>query len=233
LWSIGKQAGDAATPALIDALRADSWVLRWSAARALGAIGSGNASGARGGVGALAKALRDGDSRICEAAAFALEEIGTKAREAVSALGEAATTSSADSGVCRVIDTTANAQAVDLDNGWTVRWAAVRALGVVGAGNPDALPHLKAALKDEQWQVRGVAALALGRFKAEAPTAVQALIAALKDEHPAVRRAATLALADMGSAARDAVPLLRAAARDADAAVSEGAKLALTKLSGG
>lgn len=50
------------------------------------------------------------------------------------------------------------AEQILLVTGWTVRWAAVRALGVVGPNNEAALGPLMQALGDDEWQVRGVAA---------------------------------------------------------------------------
>ena len=73
--------------------------------------------------------------------------------------------------------------------------AAVRALGVVGAGEPAALPALVGALDDEMWQVRGVAVLALGQFGAGiTPPALAAVTAKLEDENESVRNAAEFAM---------------------------------------
>ena len=117
------------TAALDDA----DWVVRWSASRALGALGTDNQEIRRQSIAALASALKDGDSRVCEAAAFALEQMGSDAYEAVDALGTAAT--AVDAGFCEVIDAESEAsQKILLATGWTVRWAAARALGVVGSG---------------------------------------------------------------------------------------------------
>src|SRR5690606_28309794 len=135
LWAIGPAAA-AAVPALIESLGDQSWVVRWSAARALGAIGAGERLDPA--VAALAGALRDPDSRGCEAAGFALEALGPAAAAALPALGRAATGDAVgDAGAeqaCAVIDVVPNAEAIMMQSGWTVRWAAVRALGVVGRG---------------------------------------------------------------------------------------------------
>src|SRR5690606_18371988 len=122
-------------------------------------------------IAALAKALRDEDSRVCEAAAFALEQIGPAASAALPALSRAATgedaggVGAAGSPVCRVVDVGPAAQEVLMESGWTVRWASVRALGVVGAKRPEALSPLTQALRDDEWAVRGIAALAIGEFR--------------------------------------------------------------------
>ena len=113
-----------------------------------------------------------------------------------------------------------------------MRWAAVRALGVVGAGSNVALPSLTAALQDQEWQVRGVAALALGQFGNEVPEeTVTQLIKQLSDDHAAVRMAVASALGEIGAAARQALPCLRDLAEDEDAAVRAAAAAAVLKLS--
>ena len=85
-----------------------------------------------------------------------------------------------------------------MQTGWTVRWAAVRALGVVGRGNQAALPPLTQALLDEEWQVRGVAALAIGQFgSAATPDARSALAKTLQDENAAVKKVAAIALGEI------------------------------------
>jgi HEAT repeat protein len=239
IWSIGEEtnykdsAGQTA-PGLIGALSDDDWVVRWSAARALGAVGDPSGDGT---VSALANALQDPDSRVCEAASFALEQMGMAAREAVPALGTAATTvnDTADPSACKVIDAGGEEAAqVMLGTGWTVRWTAVRALGVVGADTDAALPPLTTALRDEEWQVRGVAALALGQFENDVPEqVVVALVESLKDEHAAVRKAAAIALGEIGPDARTAEPGLRQAMDDEDAAVRDAAEQAILKISDG
>ena len=157
------------------------------------------------------------------------------AREAVSALGNAAIgVGGTGSGACKVIDVGPTAQEVLFETGWTVRWAAVRALGVVGAGSNRALPSLTAALQDREWQVRGVAALALGQFGNEVPEeTVTELIKQLSDDHAAVRMAVASALGEIGAAARQALPSLRDLAEDEDTAVRAAAEAAVLKLSAG
>jgi HEAT repeat protein len=193
LWAIGLDAA-VAVPALVAVLSNDtSWVVRWSAARALGAIAPEADLGPT--VSALAGALRDRDSRVCEAAAFALEAIGTRASESIPALARAATGAgeSGNEAVCQVIDVGPTAEQLLMNNGWTVRWAAVRALAVVGANRDSVLEPLTVAMQDEQWQVRGVAVLAIGQFDdLDSPSTLAAIQRALDDENPAVRTVAAL-----------------------------------------
>ncbi len=173
--------------------------MRWSAARAIGAIGSEAHVSLT--VAALADALTDRDSRVCEAAAFALEQMGIVAEAALPALGRAASAqqeSNAAANTCQVIDVGPAIEEVLMQTGWTVRWAAVRALGVVGRGNQAALPPLIQALLDEEWQVRGVAALAIGQFgSAATPDARSALTKKLQDENAAVKKVAAIALGEI------------------------------------
>ncbi len=181
---------------MLESLIDKDWVVRWASARALGAV-SGESQSALT-VPPLANALTDSDSRVCEAAAFALEQMGVVAEAALPALSRAARTgqdSDAEVGVCQVVDVGPAIDEVLMQTGWTVRWAAVRALGVVGKGNQDALPPLTEALLDEEWQVRGVAALAIGQYgSAATPVATSALAERLRDENAAVRKAAGIAL---------------------------------------
>jgi HEAT repeat protein len=235
LWSIGP-AAVAATPELVAALNDTSWVVRWSSARALGAIVGGAYIETT--VAALAAALRDKDSRVCEAAAFALEQIGSPAQSALTALSEAATGGTGEVGAddpsrlhCQVIDVGAAVEKVLMNNGWTVRWASVRALGVVAAGRQEALSPLSVALLDEEWQVRGIAALAIGQFGENASaTAVTAVTHLIQDENAAVRKAAVIALGEIGPPARPAIAELRAASNDDNAVVREAATKAIEKI---
>ena len=234
LWTIGAAASEA-TPALVQALSDKDWVVRWSAARALGAVAHDSHIDAT--VSSLAVALRDSDSRVCEAAAFALEQMGSTAISALPALSKAATWSGVsgadDTPVCQVIDVGPAIEEVLMETGWTVRWASVRALGVVGAGRQDALSPLTTAMLDEEWQVRGVATLAIGQFGEETPAAtVMAVVQNLKDEHPAVRNAAAVALGEIGPPARARIAELRAAESDEDSAVRESAGRSIGKVLG-
>ena len=230
-------AAAAAVPDLVQALDDKDWVVRWSVARALGAVAV--ESSANNSVAALSVALQDKDSRVCEAAAFALEQMGVAAQGALPALAMAATgirndaSAAGEERSCQVIDVGPAIEEVLMDNGWTVRWAAVRALGVIGAGSREALPPLTQALRDEEWQVRGIAALAIGQFGKEATSESMTAVAQLtSDEHAAVRLAAATALGEIGPPARFALASLRSAEQDDDAAVRESASNAIGKILG-
>jgi HEAT repeat protein len=133
---------------------------------------------------------------------------------------------------CQVIDVGPAAEELLMESGWTVRWASVRALGVVGLGQANVLAPLGVAMQDEQWQIRGIAALAVGQFGDQAtPVAVAALAGVLGDEHPAVRKAATIALGEIGPTARTTLTALRVATEDEDEAVRAAAVLAIDNVS--
>jgi HEAT repeat protein len=152
--------------------------------------------------------------------------MGTAADSALPALSRAATWSGGtdEDPVCQVIDVGPAIEEVLMETGWTVRWASVRALGVVGAGRQEALTPLTNALLDEEWQVRGIAALAIGQFGENTPAVtVTAVAEKLKDEHAAVRKAAAVALGEIGPPARAQIAGLRAAEVDEDPAVRESA----------
>jgi len=242
IWSIaeGSNYRDYAgkiSPLLIEVISNNTdWVVRWSAVRALGAVGDP----ARGEIiSALADALSDPDSRVCEAAAFALEQMGKSARNAIPALAVAATTiDDAGSGACMVVDAGAESESEEEQQalaglGWTVRWTAVRALGVVGAESEAALLPLTEALEDGEWQVRGVAVLAIGQFDIPVPVEViNAASGRLDDDNAAVRKAAAIALGEIGRDARSIVPELQVALDDEDESVREAAREAILKISG-
>lgn len=223
LLAMGETAAPAAD-ALAGALQDDAWVVRWSAARALGSSASGSSLSQS--VDALAAALADRDSRVCEAAAFALETIGPLARAAIPALQQASRHAPDEGDECQVIDAGPAAEQILIDNGWTVRWASVRALGVVGRDDPRIMNTLMLAMQDEVWQVRGVATLALGQFNGRRyPDIVETIGNRTDDESVGVRRAALTALGNAGgSGARD---IILAATDDTESAVRDAAIEAL------
>jgi HEAT repeat protein len=163
--------------------------------------------------------------------------MGTVAEAALGELGRAVSMDQdrdAQTGACQVIDVGPAIEELLMQTGWTTRWAAVRALGVVGKGNRDALPSLTVALLDEEWQVRGVAALAIGQSGiASSPGETSALADKLRDENAAVRKAAAIALGEIGVPAQSSIASLRLAAGDDNAAVRESAEVAIRKILAG
>jgi HEAT repeat protein len=155
-----------------------------------------------------------------------LEDIGTSARDSVGALADAVRDQSSDS--CKTIDVAAAGQESQMDLGWTVRWAAARALGAINADPDRTTAALQAALTDSMWQVRGVAALSLGNVRT--PASVNALSGALSDKVGAVRKAAAIALGVLGRDAHAALPALQNTASDPDQAVRDAGLAAIDRI---
>ena len=236
LWAIGEQTDHQTDPEtiqlMIQIMNDEDWVVRWAVARALGVVGDPSAGTI---VGALTNALADKDSRVCEAASFALEQMGPAAQDAIPALAIAATkTGTAGIEACKVIDAVGEAsEKLVIGTGWTVRWTATRALGVVGSESETSLSPLMEALKDAEWQVRGVAALALGQHRAQVSAeVVSALSDSLKDEQAGVRMAAAIALGQLGPSAGAALATLQESTTDTEQRVREAVDAAIVKISG-
>ena len=107
---------------------------------------------------------------------------------------------------------------------WSVRAAAIRALGKLGEQVP--IEHFVAALGDENDVVRAAAAHALGTLKERAP--IEPLVFALRDSAWRVRAAAALALGQMGE--RAPIDELVALVNDEDASVCAAAVQALGEM---
>src|SRR5262249_60608121 len=84
------------------------------------------------------------------------------------------------------------------DPGPTVSWAAIDALGQIGADAEPVVPTLVEALKDES--TRGAAVDALGQLGGKARDAVPALEKVLRGEDVSVRWATASALVRIGGA---------------------------------
>ena len=94
------------------------------------------------------------------------------------------------------------------DSDFTVREAALLALGQKQQTSPEVLATLLVALRDHRMPVRAAAAKSLGAFELEARRVVPALVAALGDEYLGVRACACRALSGFGHSASDAVAAL-------------------------
>ncbi|MBD2501766.1 HEAT repeat domain-containing protein [Anabaena azotica] len=184
-----------AVAALIDALKDEDSDVRWSAASALGEIGSEKA------VTALIDALKDKNSSVRRSAAFALEEIGSE--KAVTALIDALKDEDSDvrwsaaSALGEIGSEKTVTALIDAlkDENLSVRWGAVLALRQIGSEK--AVTALIDALNGENSDVRKNAAEALGEIGSE--KAVTALIDALNYGDSDVCRSAVLALRQIGS----------------------------------
>jgi HEAT repeat protein len=92
--------------------------------------------------------------------------------------------------------------------------------------DPNAAPHLRAALQDDYSAVRVAAAQALGRLAD--PQSVDALIAALKDKNAVVREAAAVALGQIGNP--NAIEPLTISLGNADYDTRQAAALAIGEI---
>jgi len=167
---------------LVALLKGNDMAIRKSAAEELGEIGKVEPESA---VPALVDALEDPE--VFGTAAYALGEIGEKAKGVVPALIGAlkqyywnAATALIKIGVAAVPALVDALKGQDAE----VRKKAAYALGEIGVGHrcgAAVVPALIDALKDKDAEVRGSAAEALGTIGEEAKAAVPALIDALKD----------------------------------------------------
>jgi HEAT repeat protein len=99
------------------------------------------------------------------------------------------------------------------DSNFTVRQAAVTALGQKLYASPETAALLLASLRDVRMPVRAAATKSLEASAQDAGRTVPALIAALSDDYLAVRVGACRTLGGFGPAASDAVPALERIAR--------------------
>ncbi|MBD1888832.1 HEAT repeat domain-containing protein [Coleofasciculus sp. FACHB-SPT9] len=213
-----------AIPELVKALNYEDSDVRWSAADALGKIGSDAA------IPELLKALNDENSDVRWSAANALGNIGSDAaiKELLKALNDE------DSDVrwsaayaLGKIDSDAAIKelVIAFKHEYSdVRWSAADALGNIGSDA--AIPELVKALNDEDSDVRWRAADALGKIGSDA--VIPELVKALNDEKYYVRKSAADALGKIGSDA--AIPELVKALNYEDSSVRGSAAKALGKI---
>jgi HEAT repeat protein len=182
---------ESAVPALTEALKDKSAMVRASAAEALGELHEWILANSDT-VTALLALLKDPDVDVRETVADALNEIGPLTAAAIPALVEA------------LGDTSA-----------VVRELAAETLGDLGpmGKDKDAEKALIKALKDTEKEVRASAAEALMLIKPQTPAAVQALVDARNDDVISVRCAVAEALGVNGHA-HLAVPALNEMLKD-------------------
>jgi hypothetical protein len=175
------------SPALMSALKADTYALRRAATYQLTSIGP-EASGA---IPVLAEMLGDGDPQTREAAAEALGAFGPAAAEAVPALIEAIN-----------------------DSDEYVQYEVIEALGNIG--DSQAVPALIEALHHSNDYARYVAAGALEKMGPAAAPAIPDLIDGIDDEFAQVGWTAVDALGAIGPEADEAIPVLIKLLEDED-----------------
>ena len=197
--------GEAATPALIDALKRPE--ARARATVLIARLGA-KASAA---IPALTAALGDANPEVRREVLFALASMGADAAPAQAAVVKALG-----------------------DPEVRVRAIAAYALGSIGAAAQGAAPKLRTELESTDPVVRVASAWALVHVSPKsdqiAPEVLPVLMQGLRNENTAVRRGSADALGRLGKAGRTAEGGLRAAARDPDESVRKAALAALERM---
>jgi HEAT repeat protein len=207
--------GDAAKPALIDALKQDDAGLRIGAAKALGEMGPP----AKDALPALMENLSHRDDEVFNEVIDAIGQIGKDAAgPLIQSLG--APDARARLGSVRAlaaIGSAANAGRALLDRNakepeTQVRAAILRALPGAGLGQDKFVPVLVSALRGADAELRSAATHALLVVRPAEKVAVPAVAALLADPDAAVAERGVHVLGRYGIAARSAVPALVARA---------------------
>ncbi|WP_242056782.1 HEAT repeat domain-containing protein, partial [Planktothrix sp. FACHB-1355] len=252
---LGMTLSNSAIPTLLQALSDECSDFRWSAASALGRIGSEvvvsglskalkdensavrqSATSALGKVGSekavseLSQALKDENSAVCQSAASALGKVGSE--KAVSALFEALKDKRSDvrqSAGSALGEIGSKAAVLALFEALKDKRSDVRksaASGLEKVSSEEAVPALIQALEHQDSQIRGRSACALKKIGSK--QAVPALIHALEDEESFVRGHAASALGAINS--KEAVPALIHALEDRERFVRSNAISALGRM---
>ena len=201
--------GEAAVPALVEAMNEGDSRLRHQSIEILGRIGQD----AKAATPHLIESLTDEEAQIRRNAAWALGRVGEQAGDAMPILLETALDEEWDVradavwAMGKVIEDTGEWGVVDAklveavishlgDLNHHVRWSAAWSLARFGPGAEAALPALLEALEDYNYEVRASAAAALGRIAASHHEEMlsEALQNAMNDENELVRTRAAAAL---------------------------------------
>ena len=216
--------GKVAVEPLINALRSESWILRYCAARVLGMIQDQRA------VEPLIEALKDEAMHVRNWSIWALGKIPDK--RAVEPLIVALededylNRSSAAQTLGKIGDNKAVVGLVEVlkDEQWQVRYSAAKALGIIG--DRRAVGPLSDTLRDKKGCVRSVAALALAKI---GKPALKPLLEALVDKDKDIRRLATRALGETQDSAA-VKPLIQRLKHEDNGWVREGITWALGQI---
>ena len=201
--------GEAAVPALIDAMNDGDARLRHQSIEILGRMGQDAAAATPH----LIDSLTDDEAQIRRNAAWALGRVGEQAGDAMPVLLKTALDHEWDVradavwAMGKVIEDTGEFGIVDAnlveaviahldDQNYHVRWSAAWSLARFGPGAEAALPALVEALDDHNFEVRASAAVALGRIASShhEEMLIEALERAMNDENELVRVRANAAL---------------------------------------
>ena len=170
---------------------------------------------------ALAALLKDANATKRQRAARALGRMGPDASPAISALIDAARTSSADAVIAHaladigpsalppVLAALQNASPADAE----------RLVGLLRGFGTAAVPVLTEALKNSAAPVRAASARALGGMGRDARPAIEPLFSQASDKEPVARAAALRALVALAGDSQRLKPLLDSALRDSAAEV--------------
>lgn len=204
--------GDAARPALIEALKADDTGMRLGAAKALGGMGAGS----RDAIPALIENLGHSDEDLRGEVIEALALIG---KDAVPPLTESLkwpdprlrSGSSRALGVIGTAATTAGPALLaqlQVEKEIAVRAAILGALARVGLPQDKVVTLLIVAFRDANPEIRSAALNAMLRIRPAEKVVVPALAALLAEPQPDLAERAATALGRFGPEARTAVPAL-------------------------
>ena len=201
--------GEAAVPALVDAMNQGDLRLRHQSIEILGRIGLEAKAAAPD----LIASLKDEEAQIRRNAAWALGRVGEQAGDAMPILLETALDEQWDVradavwAMGKVVEDNGEWGIVDADlveavishlndHNDVVRWSAAWSLARFGPGAEAALPALLEALEDYDYEVRASAAVALGRVAASHHEDMlsEGLKRAMNDENELVRKRAAAAL---------------------------------------
>jgi len=208
--------GDAARPALIDALKSSEGSIRLGAAKALGGMGAR----AKDAVPVLIGTFDLGDAELRDEVVEALGLIGADAVPALTrslASGNSGRRSGSARALGAIGPAAAGAGAVLLERlpqekELAVREAILGALPRVGLPHEKVVPLLVSAFRDSDEAIRSAALNALLRIRPAGALAVPSLAALLVAPQPELAARAASALGRFGSEARAAVPALVAGA---------------------
>ena len=208
--------GDAARPALIEALKANDTGMRLGAAKALGGMGARS----RDAIPALIENLGHADEELRSEVIETLALIG---KDAVVPLSKSLGWPDARlrSGSARALGTVGTPAAeagpallaqLQQEKENTVRAAILTALPRVGLPQEQVVPPLVKALRNADKEIESAALNGLLAIRPAEKVVVPALTAMLLDSQPGVSERAAIALGRFGPAARSAVPKLVALA---------------------
>jgi HEAT repeat protein len=194
------EIGKSAVPALIDALKDETYWVRWRSAEALGEIAGKKPNyDLREAIPALIEALKDVDGDVKEQAAWALGNIGVNDEQLETILGMLINEGS--DGAAEALGEIGDSRAVPVlidalkDENSGVQNSAAGALGKIG--DVSAVPALIDALNNKNWRMQYRAAWALGNIGVN-DEQLETIIQMLRHGDEYTRRGIAEALGEIG-----------------------------------